>query len=324
MYKSAINISVSCILLLVISLLNGCEQKKEPLRVALLEWPPYELAFWAYENNWFTNENAVLLEYKTPAEVTRAFTTGAVDIVAVTSDFALTLMEQNPDTRIFIVIDASNGGDTVLSKSPMDRQSNFKGKTIGVESGPLGSFMLARFMDKFAIERAELTIKYVDIPGQEEMWDQDQLDLLITYDPIRSKLKAKGAHEIFTSKEIPNEIIDVFLIRETKLESQKENLKAFITGWFKAVSDLHENKSSLFSFIGQRENLPAGTVQSIFKEVYVPGYAENMAQLSGKNIEFLSGLELHEKIMIEKKLMKRSVDKSKLVTNEGLLLIENQ
>ena len=212
----------------------------------------------------------------------------------------------------------------MLAKQPLKKGDSFKGKRIGAESGPLSSYLLARFMDKFDIDEAQLEIKYVDIPGQASMWDSDEIDLLITYDPIRSQLKAKGAFEIFTSKEIPNEIIDVFLIREEKLESQKDNLKAFVSGWFKAVKDLNSGNPRVFEFIGMREKLSADVVREIFTEISVPGYSENLIQLSGENKEFMAGFDQHEKIMLDKKLMATAVDKKALITNKALLLIEPQ
>ncbi|MBU2862288.1 ABC transporter substrate-binding protein [Reinekea forsetii] len=314
--------SAISILFIGLLLISGCKPKSEPLRVALLEWPPYELAFWARENNWFNEEQAVLLEYKTPAEVTRAFATGAVDIIAVTSDFALTLMEQHPDTRIFLVIDASNGGDTVLAREPLTKNDDFTNRRIAVESSPLGSYMLARFMDKFSIQDGVLDIQYVDIPGQVEAWNKSNVDLLITYEPIRSILKSQGAFEVFTSKDIPNEILDVFLIRESTITDQSKNLTAFIEGWFRAVSDLKEGKPEVYEFIGKRERIPSTVVSEIFEDIYVSSYIDNISLLSGKNISLLQSLNQHEKIMIDKKLMGVNVDKIKLITDQGLLLVE--
>ncbi len=308
-------------LFVFITLLSACQPRQEPLRIALLEWPPYELAFWARANNWFTSDQVVLLEYKTPAEVARAFATGAVDIIAVTSDFALTLLEEYPDTRIIVVIDASNGGDTVLSKLPLQKGDNFNGKRIGVESGPLGSYMLSRFMEKFDIQETELTIKYVDIPGQLSMWQAEEVDLLITYDPIRSKLKSQGAYEIFSTKEIPNEIIDVFLIREQQIDTHKEHLKAFINGWFKAVEDLNSKNPALYEFIGKRENIPSEVIREVFNDISVPSFSENLSQLSDKK-SFITNLKQHEKIMLNKKLMTKTVNKQALITTKALLLIE--
>jgi NitT/TauT family transport system substrate-binding protein len=311
-----------CVALLVCTLC-ACDSKQPPLRVALLEWPPYELAFWARENQWFNKENAVLLEYKTPSEVTRAFATDSVDIIAVTNDFALTLLEHHPDTRAFILIDSSNGGDTVLSRTKLKPGDSFKDKQIGLESGPLGAYMLARFMETFEITSADLNIKYVDIPGQLEMWNANSIDLLITYEPIRSKILQQGAEEIFTSKDIPNEIVDVFLIREDKIALQKENLTAFVSGWFKAVDDLKKNKPELFEFVANRLNISKETAVETFKQVYVPNYSENMALLSGQNKDYLVGLNKNEQVLIDKGLIKKPVNKEALVTVRALNLLKS-
>ncbi len=309
---------------LVFLLLAGCQQEKPPLRVALLEWPPYELAFWAEQNGWMGEKHIQLLEYKTPAEVTRAYASGAVDVIAVTSDFALTLAEQFPDTRIFLVIDASNGGDAVLSRTPVANNQQLVGKTIAVESGPLGSYMLNRFMDRHQLEPGDLTINYVDIPGQLIAWQQQKMDLLITYEPSRSKLIEEGAVEIFTSRDIPNEIIDVFLIRERVMVVQKKSLSIFVNGWFKAVADLDQSDANLFHFIGEREGLPAGRVETIFKDIAVPGINRNREFLAGVNNGFNKGLEQHETIMLKDGLMQNKINKQSLLTLDVMDMVEDK
>lgn len=294
--------------------MTACSQPEPPLRVALLEWPPYELAFWAREQGWVTEEDAQLLDYQTPAEVARAFANGTVDLVALTLDYALTLKENHPDTRIITVIDYSNGGDSVLSSTPVTDKNDLKGKRIGLESGQLGSYMFARFLDAYDLTSDDFDIQYVDIPAQVDTWKQGELDLLITYEPSRSEVMQMGAVEIFNSSDIPKEIVDVFLIRESLLESRNEQVKHFFKGWYQAVEALHQDDPRLYAFIAERESLPISVIESIFTEVEVPSLQANLAMMTGQDSEFVNGLARNEAIMIESGLMKKSVDKMNIYT----------
>lgn len=298
-------------------LLSACSAPEKPLRVALLEWPPYELAFWAREQGWIKPELARLLEYKTPAEVTRAFASGAVDIIAVTTDFALTLSDQFPEARIFIVIDASNGGDVVLSKAPVAGKQDLVGKTLAVEAGPLGTYMLTRFRDHYQLDKDDLKVEYVDLPAQVENWRDTDVDLTITYEPYRSRMLALGATEIFTSRQIPNEIVDVFLVRENLIKEREKDLKAFANAWFRAVDDLKQGKEELFTFIGERESMSADDIKYVLNnDISVPDYKQNLQLLKGEDQSFFNGLKRNESIMLKEGMITSNINHKALVTAE--------
>lgn len=298
-------------------LLSSCSSPDKPLRVALLEWPPYELAFWAREQGWIKPEQARLLEYKTPAEVTRAFASGAVDIIAVTTDFALSLADKFPDTRLFIIIDSSNGGDVVLSRAPVTGKQDLIGKSIAVEAGPLGTYMLTRFRDYYQLDKNDLDVNYVDLPAQIDNWRNTDVDLTITYDPYRSRILDMGAHEIFSSRQIPNEIVDVFLVREALIKERKEDLQAFTQAWFRAVDDFKQGKEALFSFIGERESIPPEVIKTILtQDVHIPDKNENLKLLTGKDKSFFEGLKRNERIMLAEDMIKPGNNHEQLVTAE--------
>lgn len=301
-----------------IFLISACSPSEPPLRVALLEWPPYELAFWAQDQGWLDKERVELLEYKTPAEVSRAFASGSVDIIAVTTDFALALAAQQPDTRIFVVIDSSNGGDVILSRQPVASASALRGKTLAVEAGPLGNFMLSRFLDRYGLSRSDLNIEYVDIPQHVEHWKISDVDLIITYEPSKTRILKEGAQVVFSSKEIPNEIVDVFIARESVIKNRKSDLDHFTHVWFKAVDDLHGNKPEVFSFIGERESIPADEIKAAFMEIRVPSLDENLMLLSGKDPALFRGVELNEKVMRLSSMLPSgaTINKDKLITPE--------
>ena len=249
--------------------------------------------------------------------MTRSFASGAVDIVAVTTDFALALAAQHPETRIVMVIDSSNGGDVVLSRQALDPAQSPKGKTIAVEAGPLGNYMLSRFLNRFDLKRTDMNIEYVDIPQQVDYWKNTDVDLLITYEPNKTRLMNEGAQVIFSSKDIPNEIVDVFLVRESLIQDRKGDLMHFTHAWFKAVDDLLSNKHELLSFIGERESIPVNDIRAMFTEIYMPDVKANQALLGGQIPDFIQGLELNEQVMRESNMLSSrvSINKEKLVSH---------
>nr|WP_282452598.1 ABC transporter substrate-binding protein [Lysobacter sp. CAU 1642] len=238
-----------------------------------------------------------MLEYETPAEVARAFTTGAVDVIAVTSDFAITLLRDQPETRLFLVIDTSEGADAVLAREPVVDPESLRGKRIGVESGPLGAFMLSRFLTHFGLSPSDLEVQYVDLPSQVEAWAAGELDLLITFEPNRTRAMSLGAVEIFSSRDIPDEITDVFLATSGTLAKRRSALEHFAAGWFRAVGDLTRDTDAVHDFIAERQQLDAATTRDMLSSVRIPDLAENRRMLGDDHSAFVTGLRLHEETL---------------------------
>ncbi len=139
------------------------------------------------------------------------------------------------------MIDESLGGDAVISHKPYTSLSELAGKRIGLEASSLGAHMLHALLSKAGLDESDVSISYFDIPDQVDAYMEEKVDAMITYEPNRTTLLLAGGHELFSSREIPGEIVDVFLARNELIQSRLPDYRHFATGWFAALEQYQKN-----------------------------------------------------------------------------------
>ncbi len=245
-------ISLSVIVLSVFIAVVSCAPPEPPLRVGCNPWPGYLALYYARDLHIFNEREIRLIDFDSTEDTLRAFRNDAIDAAAVTLDEALHLAERGDALHIVLVFDTSNGADALLAHPPIKRLQDLRGQRIGVETNALGAYMLSR-----ALERGNLQLKdvhIVDLPLQEQAqaFEKHAVDAVITFEPLRSRLLAAGAREIFSSRDIPGEIVDVLVVRDTVLERRPKQLRRLIDSYFEGLQRLHEAPDIAATQLGQR------------------------------------------------------------------------
>ena len=93
-------------------------------------WPGYEPLYLARELGYFDDQPIHLVEHAAATEVIRAFRNGTIDAAALTLDEVLLLAQHGQNPRIVLVMDFSQGGDTLIVQS-----NGFNGKTWLTQKG---------------------------------------------------------------------------------------------------------------------------------------------------------------------------------------------
>jgi NitT/TauT family transport system substrate-binding protein len=270
--------------------LASCSAPLSPLRIGLLDWPPYAVARLAAEKGYFS-DNIRIVEFHSPAEAARAYAVGGLDIVAITLDYSLDLHARDPDHRIFLAIDESTGGDAVISRTEMASLAELAGRRIGVESGALGNHMLSRLLQQADLRRSDIYLEFLDIPEQAQAYLDGRVDVMITYEPVRTQLLLAGGHEIFSSREMPGEIIDVFMARESAIRARPDDFRRFATGWFTALADLQQEPQASAELLAPRLGLTAGQYLEALRGVHFFSPEENRQLLEQRDETFFDGIK---------------------------------
>lgn len=264
-------------------LLVGCAAEKPPLRIGALVWPPYELAYLARDRGYFDTNRIELVDYQTPAEVTRAYRYGLIDAFFLTTQFALPGAGQLQDSRIAYVIDFSIGGDALLARPGIEDLEGLEGQRIGVEAGPLGGYMLQRALDFAALSRDDVALRYVDTPDQVDTFANGTVDAVITYEPYRSRALDLGARELFSSRRIAGEIVDVLMVPSRVLNARQADLRDFVRGLDKARRFLEEHPDQALPVMAQRQQLPPVLLRRALDGMRLISLEENRRLLGGQD-----------------------------------------
>lgn len=238
----------------------ACSPPPEPLRVGLLLWPAYELPFLAREAGELPPDRVELVDFRSPAEVLRAYRQDLVDAVALTGGYALELAAESPEHRIALVIDYSEGGDALVARPGIEDLSGLEGARIGLESSTLAFHILGRALEHAGLRPEQVRVVPVDIAEHLNAYRAGDVDAVVTYEPMVTHVREEGARVLFDSTSMPGEIVDVLITREETLRERREELQLLADSWFSGQERLRREPTAAAAVMAPREGVDAGTL----------------------------------------------------------------
>ncbi|WP_376695608.1 ABC transporter substrate-binding protein [Wenzhouxiangella sp. EGI_FJ10305] len=292
--------------------MTACTAPEEPLRVGVLAWPPYDLAYLALEEDLLDPEQFNLVSFQTPSELVRSFRYGLIDVMFTTSHFAVSMLHEVGDTRVIYLIDTSLGGDALLARPGVDAD-DLKGARIGVEVAPLGMYTLMRALDVLGLDRDEVEIVNIDTADQFDAWSDREIDALVTYEPTRSRLLDQGAVEVFSSKSIPNEILDVIVVKERTINAYRGALVALVGGLDRATSAYRRDPEATTQIMARRQAMSVERFSRAMAGVELFDLSANLDMMTGENRQLLDALEKQCRAMTKAGMLVGTPDLKRLI-----------
>ncbi|WP_168205899.1 ABC transporter substrate-binding protein [Geobacter sp. FeAm09] len=289
----------------------GCSREASaPLQIATNVWPGYEPLYLARALGYCPESAVRFHEMTSAADVLKAFRNHAIDAAALTLDEALLLVQDGIDVRVLFVTDISHGADAILARPGIGSVRDLKGKRVGVESMALGAYVLTRALDQAGLAPRDVTIVPVAVQEHERAYATGEIDAAVTFEPARTRLLALGARSIFDSRRIPDEIVDVVVVRADILRTRSDQVKALEDGWFRALKYLRANPDHTARLMGMREGLTGAQFSAALAGLVIPDRNENDRLLSGA---LLPPARRLADVMFRGKLLERPVDPARLV-----------
>lgn len=177
-------------------------------------------------------------------ESVNQYTAGKLDGVTVANMDALTIPAAGgKDTSAIIVGDYSNGNDGVLLKNASDLKA-IKGQPVNLVELSVSHYLLAR-----ALESVNMTLRDVntintadaDIVGA---FASPDVKAAVAWNPQLSSMKAQdGANEVFSSADIPGEILDLLVVDTKTLKANPKLGKALTGIWYETVALMQQQNA---------------------------------------------------------------------------------
>lgn len=230
------------------------ESKKQPvvLNFAVashVAWMPWFLAneeriFQQYTNTYGVNIQFVTDEYR---ETINKYVAQEVDAVAITNiDAIAQLVRQSIDTDAILITSYSNGNEAILVSSQADTNAlKFRGKTFALLKFSARHYLLDRYLIRGQIPFDDVQIRdtsETDIPTV--FTDKEIYGVVTSHPNIARLIKDQNAKLLFDSREIPQEILDMIVVRREVLEAHPEVAQALLASWFSIMDRLQGNKRS--------------------------------------------------------------------------------
>ncbi len=261
--------------LLLASMLVGvasCRRNEsEPLRIGVNPWPGYELFFLAHELRFFQAEgvDVQLVEQLSLKDSRRVFVRGLVDgMFGTPMDLAVIQVGQARPAEAHWAFSVSSGGDAIVAREPHRTLADLRGKRVAIEQG-LGDYFLARALESSGMTLADVDVVYLPYAVADEALRSGEVEAIHTYSPIFHRLTQPGEqpfHVLFTSRELPGEIVDLLIIGPEVAEERADDLRSVERAYDRACRFLEEDPERAFEIMAEREGVTPDEMASSFRD----------------------------------------------------------
>ena len=134
-------------------------------------------------------------------------------IVVLDGAWADPPLPQHPRLQVVYLPDYSNGGDLIIARRGIDSLEALAGKRVAIEPGTMNGYILARALAHRGVNLQ--AVRQVGMPQAEmhRALTHGEIDAAVTYAPFSvDMLKNPQLQPLFTTREIPGEVLDVLAI----------------------------------------------------------------------------------------------------------------
>jgi NitT/TauT family transport system substrate-binding protein len=310
LFSQARSRGCAALLLVALAVLSGCS-RDEPaatMRLGTNIWPGYEPLFLARKLGYWSEEQVRLVEYPSATEVLRAFRNRSIEAASLTLDEVMLLREDDIPVQTVLVHDISDGADVILARAGIDSMDGLRGRRVGVERSALGAYVLTRALETHGLRLEDIEIRSIEVNAHEEAFLSGAVDAVVTFEPVRTRLLNAGAREIFSSRELPNEILDVLVVHEQFIARHPGRVQLLVDGWFKALAVLEEDTLSAAHVFSERLKTTPEEVLASLQGLRLPSRADNLAMLNGEASILKATAEHLSRVMSAHSLLREPVE----------------
>jgi NitT/TauT family transport system substrate-binding protein len=277
------------------------------MRIGMNVWPGYEPLFLARQQGALEEKDFRLVEMSDASEVSRAFRNGTLEAACLTLDEVLYTVQDGMDPVILLALDFSQGADVLLARPEIGSLGELKGRRVAVEVTAVGVYMLTRALQQAGLTEKDITLVYLPIEKHLAAYREGKVDAVVTFEPVRSKLLALGAVDLFNSAKIPGEVVDVLVVRRDYLARRPERAVALREAWFAALARIRSAPGESARVMAPREQVSPEVFAASLQGLHLPDEAEARTLLTGADPQLLATARHLQEVMLQAGLLRREL-----------------
>jgi NitT/TauT family transport system substrate-binding protein len=250
-------------------LLSACSPKEAtiantdaPLQIGLDLWAGYYPALLADQLGFFRDEH-VAVEISLPEDTDQLlvdFAAGSLDGIGVAAGDTINVLEVNPEARIVLFSDVSDGADMILALPPIGIPEDLAGKSVGTNLGGFGELLVRQMLDQHGVPSARVKLLNVDAAQAVDHLISGEVAAVHTWEPYATRARAAGAQVVYTSQQADGLVLDGFLFSDETLRSRPEAVRGFLRAWFRAIEHWAVHAAVDNRVLEKRLALPPGSI----------------------------------------------------------------
>lgn len=233
------HIALLCLpVLLVVAVACGLTSPRpRPLLLGLSDWPGHAPFYAAAKLGHYAPAPVEIKGFSSNFDRNRAFVQKRLDVLATPLFDALRIADEGVPLKVVLLFDYSSGGDGIVSRKEIAEVRDLKGKKVSAELGAITHFVLLSALGRAGLAESDVEIVNLSVPEAATAFAQGKLDAATLWDPHLSKqASAEGAHRLFTSKEIPGQVIDVLIVHKDVVEQRPDDVRRIVQGWERTLA----------------------------------------------------------------------------------------
>lgn len=254
------------------------------MTVGVTIWTGFSPMLLARDLGYYDNASIRLVELAASSQVMDAMRVGKLDVAAISLEDAVTLIKEGIPLSIVQVLSDSDGADVVLGHANVTTLNDLKNKRIGVEKTTIGSYMLKNLLAAADIEMADVKVILLDFNEQYNAWLDHEVDVLITYEPLRTRLLKEGAEVLFDSTDIATTLVGVLVVRKNISQPYspryKSQLTSLIQGHERALEYLNRHPRDAISQIALRTQSSLEEIEQSLFNIHIPRLSQQKIYFS--------------------------------------------
>ncbi len=271
---------------LVLALLIGCANQPPRFVLAMNPWPGYAYFALAQERQHYDPRRLQLdlRNFDDNDRAVQAYVAGSAQAIATTAIDVVTICGVAPERCpvIVYVIDESRGGDQVLALPQVKDLKGLVGQPIALDRSSLSRYLLAR-----AFESQDLPppvpsqLRFLPAASWEASLRQGAVVAVVSYPP-RSELLRRSLplDMLFSSRQLPNEILDVLAVEPELLRLQPDAVLALVQGWQAALAEEREGQVGVRQAMADYLGLDPAVGATVLGGIRYPGPQEQYELLN--------------------------------------------
>ncbi|MEA5463517.1 ABC transporter substrate-binding protein [Leptothoe sp. PORK10 BA2] len=157
---------------------------------------------------------------------------------------------------VVLVNDNSAGNDKVIVAEGINSIQDLKGKTVALEEGVVGDFMLTQALEEAGMSRSDITIKNLETGAAAAAFASGQVDAVAAWPPFWGiALEREGSKELLSSKDYPGAIPDLLVMSQKVVDEQPEQVQAIVNTWFATLDYIAKNEEEAEKIMAERSGV---------------------------------------------------------------------
>ncbi len=284
--------------------------KDPPIRIGFNTWPGYDALSIAQQKGFFEKEgvSVELLVFESLTDIQASYERGEIDMMASTTLEVLSSQSRGYPVQTILMTDYSNGADAICVKNNIKSLSELKGKMVAVEIGSIGHYMLLRALQKAGLTLKDVSIENMVTTEAEKAFIDGVVQVMVSWDPFISRAAKNGeGYVIFSSSEIPGEIVDTLSARPSLIKSRPNAVEAVVRAWYRTMDWIKDNPEEAVSMLAKFEKLSIQEMKKTLEGIQPLHLKENQKAFGekGKPGPLFANTEAFQKFLLEYRVLKK-------------------